>query len=83
MPMICSRHAVQLSHRRRRCSSFPVDIPSAELRRRRQQIGLAPATKLDHGRPSSWRVGNPALHDPTFRAVLMIRENDAFPLPVK
>ena len=44
MPPLRNSRTVQLFGRRRRCSSFPDEIPTAETRRRRQQTGLAPAT---------------------------------------
>ena len=75
--------AVRLFGRRRRCSSHPVKIPTAETRSCRRQIGLAPAPKMDRGPPSRRRVGHLALHDRMSRAVLTAVENASFPLPPK
>jgi len=75
MPPLRNSRAVQLFGRRRRCSSFPVTIPTAETRRRRPQIGLASETVQAPGRPSGRRVGHLALEDRKFRAVLTVSKN--------
>jgi len=75
MPPLCNLHAVQVSGRRRWYPSFPVKIPTAQTRRRRQRIGPAPATKLHRGWPSGWRLGHLAQLDRTFAAVLSAGEN--------
>jgi len=75
MPPRCNLRAVRLFGRRRRCSSLPVNIPTAETRRRRHQIGLAPATALDRARPSGRRIVHLALEYRKFRAVLTADEN--------
>ena len=68
-------HAVQLVGRRRRGLSFPVKIPTAETRRRRQPIAPAPTTTLDRVQPSGRRVGHLAPEDRKFCAVLTAGEN--------
>jgi hypothetical protein len=83
MRPLASLRAVQLFRRRRRSSSLPVEIPTTETRRRRQPIGLAPATRLDCERPSGRRVDHSAQDDRESRAVLTVFDNDAFPLPVR
>ena len=75
MPPRCNLRAVRLFGRRRRCSSLPVNIPTADARRRRQQIGLAPATALHRARTSGRSNGHLALEYRKFRAVLTADEN--------
>ena len=75
MPLRCNYRALQLFGRLRRSSSLPVNIPTADARRRRQQIGLAPATALHRARTSGRSNGHLALHDATFRAVLAAGDN--------
>jgi hypothetical protein len=83
MRPLCNSRAVRLSSRRRRCSSFPDKIPTAETRRRRYQIGLAPPTGQARGRPSDHRFGHLALEDRKFRAVLSVVQNTTFQLAAK
>jgi hypothetical protein len=65
MRPFCILRAVRLFDRRQRCSSFPVTIPTAEVRRCRQQIGLASKTVQAPGRPSGRRVGQLAFDNRT------------------
>jgi hypothetical protein len=67
--------AVRLFGRRRRCSSLPVKIPTAEVRKCCRLIGSPPATTLDRVQPSGRRVGHLVLEDRKFFAVLTNREN--------
>jgi hypothetical protein len=63
--------------------SFPVTIPTAAARRRRQQIGTRSATKSDTGRPPRRHIGNLAREDHKSRAILTAVQNTTLPLPVK
>jgi hypothetical protein len=83
MPPLRNSRAVQLFGRRRRCSSFPDKIPTAETRRRRHQIGLAPPTGQARGRPSGHRFGHLALEERKFRAILAVVQNTPFQLAAK
>jgi len=83
MPPLSDPRTVQLFGRRRRCSSFPDKIPTAETRRRRHQIGLAPPTGQARGRPPGHRFGHLALEDRKFRAVLAVVQNTTFQLAAK
>jgi len=75
MPLRCNHRALQLFGQRRRSSSLPVIIPTAEARRRRHQIGLAPAMALDSARTSGRGIGHLALKIRKFRAVLTAGEH--------
>jgi len=83
MRPLCIIRAVQLSGQRRRCSFFPVTIPTAAARRRRQQFGTGSTTKSDTGRPPRRHIGNLAREDHKSCAILTAVQNTTLLLPVK